>query len=198
MQHDHETRRERTRTRGGNGPRRTRPRFESEEHDYGGRWEGRFGRRDFGQRPPWREVGYEEFGGPDSDLEPDSGGYASDYDYRGWAHSHHYSNIFDEERGMLTGARQGRAGGRRRSFRGTGPKGYVRSDASIREDVCERLTVAPELDPSEVSVEVADGEVKLTGSVDTRWAKRYCEDLAYSVRGVMDVQNQLRITTRVR
>ena len=33
-----------------------------------------------------------------------------------------------------------------RRYRGRGPKGYRRSDARIREDVCDRLTEAPDVD----------------------------------------------------
>ena len=76
---------------------------------------------------------------------------------------------------------------------GRGPKGYRRSDERINEDVCDRLTYSP-VDASEVEVQVRDGEVTLTGTVRARWEKRQAEDLTASVRGVIDVHNQLRIT----
>jgi hypothetical protein len=77
--------------------------------------------------------------------------------------------------------------------RGRGPKGYRRSDERIREDVSDRLTDDSWLDASNIEVSVDDGEVTLSGSVDSRDAKRRAEDLAERVSGVGDVQNQLKV-----
>jgi len=91
----------------------------------------------------------------------------------------------------------GAAGGdRARSsgqFAGRGPKGYQRSDERIREDVSDRLTEHPDLDASDIEVKVSNGEVTLTGSVDSRLAKRLAEDIAEDCSGVRDVMNQLRV-----
>ena len=76
--------------------------------------------------------------------------------------------------------------------RGKGPKGYQRSDDRIREDVCERLSDDDELDASDISVTVGDGDVTLAGTVTDRHAKQRAEDLAASIGGVRDVDNQLR------
>lgn len=78
-------------------------------------------------------------------------------------------------------------------FRGRGPKGYMRSDERISEDICERLTRDPEIDASEISVEVKDGTVTLRGSVDERWMKYRVEDVADGCSGVKDVRNELRL-----
>ena len=83
---------------------------------------------------------------------------------------------------------------RRPSFRGAGPKNYRRSDERIREDVCERLTDDHYVDASDIEVNVQNGIVTLSGSVDDRASKRRAEDVVESVRGVTDVQNQIRIT----
>jgi hypothetical protein len=88
--------------------------------------------------------------------------------------------------------------GRRRSdlpgpHRGRGPRGYQRSDERIREDVCEALTEADDVDASGIDVQVASGVVTLTGTVDGRFAKRRAEDLADTVSGVREVQNHLRL-----
>lgn len=77
-------------------------------------------------------------------------------------------------------------------LRGIPPKGYTRSDSTIYAEICELLEDA-DVDPSNVTVSVEAREVVLSGSVDDRWAKRYVEDLAYSVRGVNDVINKLRV-----
>jgi len=78
-------------------------------------------------------------------------------------------------------------------YGGRGPRGYQRSDERIREDVCDRLTEASDLDASEIEVTVDAGIVTLTGAVDGRIAKRRAEDLAAAARGVHDVQNRLTI-----
>ena len=76
---------------------------------------------------------------------------------------------------------------------GIGPKGYKRSDARILEDVSERLMENGHIDASDIEVDVRSGEVILKGSVANRQMKRLAEDVAASVLGVKDVQNQLRM-----
>ena len=63
-------------------------------------------------------------------------------------------------------------------YRGHGPKGYVRGDERIREDVCERLRRDQELDPKDIDVRVEAGVVTLEGTVTAGWARRHAEDLA--------------------
>ncbi len=75
---------------------------------------------------------------------------------------------------------------------GRGPKGYQRSDERIREDICERLTHHSGVDASEIDIQVKNGEVTLTGTVERREEKRMAEDAVESVSGVKDVHNQLR------
>jgi osmotically-inducible protein OsmY len=77
--------------------------------------------------------------------------------------------------------------------RGRGPKGYTRSDERIREDVNDRLSDDPFVDASEVEVSVSSCEVTLSGTVDSRDAKRRAEDIAEQVSGVRHVQNNLRV-----
>jgi len=78
-------------------------------------------------------------------------------------------------------------------FRGLGPKNYRRSDERVREEVCDRLTDNEWLDASDVEVNVVAGEVILTGTVDSRYAKRLTESIAESVSGISNVQNNLRV-----
>jgi len=79
---------------------------------------------------------------------------------------------------------------------GRGPKGYVRRDERIWEEVNERLEEDGEIDATDVLVQVDNGEVTLEGAVDDRRAKRLAEDLAESVRGVRAVHNRLRVEPR--
>jgi osmotically-inducible protein OsmY len=77
--------------------------------------------------------------------------------------------------------------------RGKGPKGYVRSDEKIRDDVNDRLYHDPFIDASDIEVTVSDGDVTLTGTVDSRDTKHRAEDCAEEVTGVKDVSNNLKI-----
>jgi osmotically-inducible protein OsmY len=78
-------------------------------------------------------------------------------------------------------------------FRGRGPKSYRRSDERIHEEINDRLTENEWLDASDVDVSVNSGVVILSGMVDSRYAKRLAEDIADSVSGVVNVQNNLRV-----
>ena len=84
----------------------------------------------------------------------------------------------------------------RTSFRGRGPKGYVRSDARLQEIICEGLSDDHEIDASNVSVEAKNGEVTLTGNVETRREKYLIEELVDQC-GASAIHNQIR-TSRTR
>ena len=85
-----------------------------------------------------------------------------------------------------------------RGFSGRGPRGYVRPNERIREEVCERLSDAGELDASGIEVTVEGGEVTLEGEVPDRASKRLAEDVSDSVRGVRQTHNRLRVRSRGR
>jgi len=72
------------------------------------------------------------------------------------------------------------------------PKGYVRSDERVREDLCERLSRSG-LDVSDVSVDVTDGTVTLDGTVPNRHTKHAIEDCADDCLGVTDIQNRIKV-----
>ncbi|MGH9962034.1 MAG: BON domain-containing protein [Pyrinomonadaceae bacterium] len=77
----------------------------------------------------------------------------------------------------------------RGNYRGRGPKGYKRSDERIKEDVNDRLSDDPYLDASDVEVTVINCEVALSGTVDSRNAKRRAENVIESVCGVTNIEN---------
>ncbi|AKT37868.1 CBS domain-containing protein [Chondromyces crocatus] len=74
-----------------------------------------------------------------------------------------------------------------------GPKGYKRSDDRIREEICDRLTVHPIIDSSDVEVKVQSGEVSLSGTVAERRHKHLIEQLAEAISGVNEVRNEIRV-----
>jgi osmotically-inducible protein OsmY len=115
-----------------------------------------------------------------------------DYD-QGYARSRvvSYGPSGRQDAGQEPWAREGvQARGR---YAGRGPRGYQRSDERIREDLNERLTAHDMIDATDIECRVQNGEVTLTGFVDSRAAKRAAEDLAEDVSGVREVHNQLRI-----
>jgi hypothetical protein len=110
---------------------------------------------------------------------------------RGWwdrAKDEVYSWMGDED-----AEQRRRADEAQRGHYGRGPKGYTRSDERIKEDVSDRLTDDWLIDASNIEVIVTDCEVTLTGTVDSREAKRRAEDTAEKVSGVKNVQNSLRV-----
>jgi len=77
--------------------------------------------------------------------------------------------------------------------RGKGPRTYQRSDERIREDVNDVLYEDAYVDASEIEVEVKDGEVLLTGTVENKLQKRRAEDLLQDLRGIRHLENRLRV-----
>jgi osmotically-inducible protein OsmY len=79
------------------------------------------------------------------------------------------------------------------SHRGKGPKDYRPSDERLRENVCERLTDDPFIDATDIAVSAANGEVTLSGSVETRGMKYAVEDVIAEMAGVTAVHNSIRV-----
>jgi hypothetical protein len=68
-----------------------------------------------------------------------------------------------------------------------------RSDEALARELQEILTNDPELDSTEIEVQVEDGAVTMIGVVDSPDAKLLAEELVESVTGVREVHNQLRV-----
>jgi osmotically-inducible protein OsmY len=69
----------------------------------------------------------------------------------------------------------------------------VKSDSEIQEHVLEELDWDPRVEVSDVGVEVDDGVVTLTGSVDDYGKKVAAEHAAFRVQGVRAVANMLAV-----
>ena len=74
-----------------------------------------------------------------------------------------------------------------------GPKGFRRSDERILDDIATRLMSRDDIDSSEVTLEVKDAKAKLGGTVPERWMRYAVDDIAESVMGVEDVENNVRV-----
>jgi osmotically-inducible protein OsmY len=68
-----------------------------------------------------------------------------------------------------------------------------RPDETIWEDIHEHLTTNPDLDATEVEIVVEEGDVTLTGRVDTRESKWLAEEIARAVPGVVELHNRLKV-----
>lgn len=78
------------------------------------------------------------------------------------------------------------------AYRGLGPKGYERSDAGLKEIICERLTESPHIDASRITVEVKRQQVNLSGFVRSYRMKQAVQDLVESCR-VSGIDNRLEV-----
>ncbi len=158
-----------------NSPRRNWRRFEDE------------------QRRRWREREYDDEFGPGgwrdwvSEDQPYERGYRYVYG-RGGMGSPAWGGYRDEEEMEYEGGAYVPG-----PYTGLGPRGYRRSDDDIFSDICSRLTDHGDIDAREIEVEVDDGEVTLTGTVDSRRTKFMVEDTIDSVPGVNEINNRLSV-----
>ncbi|HXG63848.1 MAG TPA: BON domain-containing protein [Blastocatellia bacterium] len=173
--------------------------YEDYDRDYEARGYGREGARGgeyglgYGRNVtyPGRTEGRYGYGrGGREDYERGYGGRGEE---RGWWDratdevSSWFGDEEAEQRRRMDEARRGQ-------HRGRGPRGYQRSDERIREDINDRLTDHPFLDASDIEVSVNNGEVTLSGTVNSRDDKRLAEDIAEDISGVKNVENRLRVS----
>ncbi len=119
--------------------------------------------------------------------------FRSSFQQQEWGSQRESQGGFSRGREFGSGT-DGRSDGRQHGMHaGRGPKGWRRSDERITEDLCEALTRDPHIDASDIEVRVEQGDVTLTGTIDSREAKRAAEELAERCSGVLDVTNQLRV-----
>lgn len=69
------------------------------------------------------------------------------------------------------------------------------ADEAILDAVFAELKWDPEVEPTDVGVEVDDGVVTLTGTVESSWKKRAAERAALRVVGVRAVANNIVVKT---
>lgn len=78
-------------------------------------------------------------------------------------------------------------------YSGKGPKGYVRSDDTIKDEAHDLLTEHRDIDASDIEIDMANGELTLTGTVPDRQSKRLAEVVVEHISGVSHVFNRLKI-----
>jgi len=69
-----------------------------------------------------------------------------------------------------------------------------RPDEALSHELQEILSQDPELNATEIEVEVEGGAVTLNGVVDSSDARSLAEELVESVTGVREVHNNLKVT----
>lgn len=174
----------------GNSPR-YEERFRDYPEDYRrerGEWWGGSRNADFGHRGDWgRQGSWGTYGNrPSYDREEERNHRSGPY--RGRWEGQYGGGLGSYYGGFGGFSEEGRHAGR-------GPKNWQRSDERIKEDVNERLTDHPQIDATEIDIQVRSGEVTISGSVEDRRIKRMVEDLVEGVSGVKEVHNQLRANT---
>ena len=150
-----------------------------------------YGQSSYGQGPSsygQSGTGHNQYGNYGNSMSqhggyaPNQGGYAGNYGQRGQQDSYGQGDF-----GMRgTGARGG-------GHRGKGPQNFTRSDERLKEHVSEMLTEHDEIDASSLHVEVKNGEVTLTGTVEDRHQRRMIEDLIEGMSGVKDVHMSIKL-----
>lgn len=136
--------------------------------------------RSWQENDAWQQSPGRSFGGQSSyarDLYSDSGANRHETDWESGNAGRGLQGVYS-----------------RGGFAGRGPKDYQRSDERIREEICDRMTDDDSLDASDVTVQVRQGEVTLSGTVRNRGDKRRAEDLAESISGTREVTNNLRLS----
>jgi hypothetical protein len=156
--------------------RRYRGRDPYENEDEG----GGYGEQGFEPRRRWESDEWQVYGGTPSQQ-------------RGWERFEQRGSGERYPQGGFDPRSRERQRGR---FAGRGPKGYRRTDERLHEDVCDCLTMHPDVDASEIVVIVAEGEVTLDGSVPERGMKREAEDTVEEISGVRQVHNRLRVESK--
>ena len=145
------------------------------DYGYGGQSGGQYGGQYGGGQRYGGQFGGSQYG---DEYRSSSGGMGTGYGSWG---------------GPSYGGSPSRGEPSRQSHYGRGPRNYRRSDERIREEINERLTRHPDIDASDVEVQVTNGEVVLAGIVEDRPAKRLAEDIVEDIFGVADVQNNLKV-----
>jgi osmotically-inducible protein OsmY len=157
-----------------NSPRRDWRRLEEERRRRQGR------QNDDGELGSWRDWV--------SDERPYERGYRYDYGRGGmgsqaWGSDRDADDMESQAGSHIPGP-----------YTGIGPRGYRRTDEDIFNDICSRLTDHGDIDASEIELEVDDGEVTVTGTVDSRRTKFMVEDTVESVPGVQEINNRLNVS----
>jgi hypothetical protein len=173
---------------------------------------GRFGGRSYGGYGTTGDYGYgasghygqSQFGGGAEDRPSETGPWRHLSPEEYWRRYFSQGSYEGRTRGDDTGDRfvppDADPGDESRAHRMAGrsrhpiaPRDPHRSDAELYEDLCETLLARDDLDTSDVTVAVREGEVALEGSVPERSMRYLIEDMVAGHPAVRDVDNRIRV-----
>ena len=69
-----------------------------------------------------------------------------------------------------------------------------KSDEEVQKDIENILGCAANISGNKIHASVVDGIVTLGGATDSFWKKMRIEDLASSVDGILEIQNQIKVS----
>lgn len=104
-----------------------------------------------------------------------------------------YGEYGSEGRGWVDEPHERNWAHRGEDYTGVRPKKYQRSDMSILDQIGELITWSPDVDGSEITIAVKDGNVIVAGTVPTRMMIYIVDDLVESVGGVKEYDNHLKV-----
>ena len=76
-----------------------------------------------------------------------------------------------------------------------GPRGVHRTDKEIKEEIDRLLARHGQVDAKSIQVNVNDGIVTLAGNVRSQLERQTAEGIVENVFGVLDIKNQLNVST---
>lgn len=106
---------------------------------------------------------------------------------RGWVDKPHAKNWARREEYHETYA----------DYSGIGPKSYQRSDESLLEHISEALTWSPEVDASEITIAVKNGDVILSGTVPEREMIYLVDELMEEIHGIKNIDNHIKLERNI-
>lgn len=109
-----------------------------------------------------------------------------------WNQSFHYASPIDLHWSNITRSDLRPDLNPEKNFYGKGPRGHLKSEEAILDDVCRILYESKEVDASDIEVSIDDQCIYLKGSIRSKGMKRVAEDLVASIPGVVDVFNELK------
>lgn len=106
---------------------------------------------------------------------------------------HPHASHYDDEDHRTPWSQDLRSEGHFKNHSGKGPRGYVRRDERILEDICEALIEQPDIDATKLKVSVQTGVVTIVGSVNEEYELNAIEYIVKNTSGVKKLVDRIEI-----
>jgi len=77
-------------------------------------------------------------------------------------------------------------------YSGIAPRSYQRSDESLLEAISEALTWSPDVDATDITIAVKNGDVILSGTVPDRTMIYIVDELLEEIYGIKNIDNHIK------